>query len=103
MRKRRNCIRIISAAMAISLVMTNLSSTIAYAQEGYSEMNSRPNPALADTWRDYTFSHWADELAGIYGACVKFNQYAQTGKKFHDRGTKLVWEMVVVKLQGKSG
>ena len=67
MRKRRNCIRIISAAMAISLVMTNLSSTIAYAQEGYSEMNSRPNPALADTWRDYTFSHWADELAGIYG------------------------------------
>ena len=67
MRKRRNSIRIISAAMAASLVVTNLGSTIAYAQEGYSEMNSRPNPALADTWRDYTFSHWADELAGIYG------------------------------------
>lgn len=67
MRKKRNRIRVISAAMAVSLVMTNFSSTIAYAQEGYSEMNSRPNLALADTWREYTFSHWADELAGIYG------------------------------------
>ena len=94
MRKRRNSIRIISAAMAASLVVTNLGSTIAYAQEGYSEMNSRPNPALADTWRDYTFSHWADELAGIY---------AQTGEKFYDRGTKLVWKMVAFELQRKGG
>ena len=67
MRKRRNRIRITSAAMAVSLVMANLSSTIAYAQEGYLEMNNRPNAASAEKWQEYTFSHWADELAGIYG------------------------------------
>ena len=67
MRQKRNRIRTMSAAMAVSLVMTNLGSTIAYAQEGYLEMNNRPNAASAEKWQEYTFSHWADELAAIYG------------------------------------
>ena len=87
MRKRRNRIRIMSAAMAVSLVMTNLGSTIAYAQEGFLEMNNRPNAASSEKWQEYTFSHWADELAVIYGVTptgLALNLTPEAEQKLHE-------------------
>ena len=64
--QKRNKLRILSGALALSLVTTGLSPGIAYAQEGYTEMNSRPNPTMASLWQDYTFSAAANELGKIY-------------------------------------